>query len=498
MRMACRLCHLARVILVFGVVAVVTALTFNVALADEPGARTVSTADTPALDPVTVADELRRLSLQAGFSVTTGRMTVVDSQACSESGDFCYGSNPASPYLVPSDSTRRGRGTVNPFTLARDEALVIIGRTPPEVRYYATTTYLYDRPKDRFRPRRQLIFGSLYDSLNINTLGYVGDDPFNAFTVIVVTPNRAAFDQLLRPSLEALSVPQSSINVQEIPESLLSNLGSGRRADRFTLLIRAAYPSNQSALDRYLENAEQTFQVLKIDFSGSGLFTAYPTRPYSPSGTGQPEPGELAEALGNLVDAIEAKYSIPGQRNARIAPMATIGPSGFPQPGGQNCIEESTFCVADNPDARYFTPLIEPVAEPLSDSPDNFWIVVGVDHVGTGKATYVNTSLTRARNAIGLLSISDAELAGSAAYHSGLPGTAFPNLYAYMFARDCSGVAFCSEVLRPSDTALGARSDDRLLIATRVYLDPATNTGPDEDELTPGYVLLFEPERGRR
>lgn len=453
--------------------------------------------DRRELEPRRIANRLSLIARLAGYSVARGTMEVQDSESCADIDGFCIGANPDSPYLYPvtesSDEPQFGS-----FTLTRDQALVIIGRTPPEVRYYGVTSYLFDRAKDEGGGgalARQPIFGSLYDTLNLNTIGYDGDSPFEAFTVIVVTPNRALFEQILQPTLTFLRVPPKSVNLQEVAESTPILLGSDSSADRLSVLFRIAFPSAQPALSEYLDRVDETFQVLTLDFAGSGLYQEYFPRAYTPSGSGTSEPAGLQQSLDALVDAIVEKYTIPGQREAEIAQTALFeDEERGPQPRGQTCIEKEIACGGDNPDARYYQPAFTPFATKLPDNPNSFRILVGVDHTKTGKATYVNYALTRLRNLVGILSISDQDFAGSAAYHSGNPGVVDgERLYAYMFARDCSGISFCIEVPLEGEDPLGASVDDRLYFTKRVYLDPATNTGPEASELIPGYTLRFGP-----
>jgi hypothetical protein len=61
-------------------------------------------------------------------------------------------------------------------------------------------------------------------------------------------------------------------------------------------------------------------------------------------------------------------------------------------------------------------------------------------------------------------------------------------LYAWRFARDCQGEAYCSEV--PA-TCPGVGPSEPAAVHYRAYLDPATGTHPLASELIEGTAFLF-------
>ena len=87
-----------------------------------------------------------------GFTVQEGRFSFLDMTACCASS--CAGNNPSSPYaalFVPPapgglpDPNPAPDGMSSAFRLRADEAVVFVGQTPPEVRYFGFTPYLTDR-----------------------------------------------------------------------------------------------------------------------------------------------------------------------------------------------------------------------------------------------------------------------------------------------------------------------------------------------------------------
>ena len=89
-----------------------------------------------------------------GLAVGKGSFEFLDlSQCCSTS---CLGNNPSSPYgalFVPAApgqpaAADRPDGLSSTFRLRADEAIVFVGSTPPEVKYFGFTPYVADRAKD--------------------------------------------------------------------------------------------------------------------------------------------------------------------------------------------------------------------------------------------------------------------------------------------------------------------------------------------------------------
>jgi hypothetical protein len=125
----------------------------------------------------------------------------------------------------------------------------------------------------------------------------------------------------------------------------------------------------------------------------------------------------------------------------------------------------------------------------LNDTPRDFLIVVGVHHVETGKARYVNLAAYHTRRLMGVGAVTDLDMNGSADLY--LPQHPLRKyLYAYKFARDCHGEPFCFTV--PTGQ-LGVPLDEALMLIERPYLEPATDTGPLPSQLMTPMVLHFCP-----
>lgn len=90
-----------------------------------------------------------------------------------EARPSCFGSNATSPYLVgwlPPESgaqpIREHTPATRAWRLRADEAVILVGRTPPRAAYYSFTPYLFSR-HDPATGQAATIFASLSDALNL-------------------------------------------------------------------------------------------------------------------------------------------------------------------------------------------------------------------------------------------------------------------------------------------------------------------------------------------
>jgi hypothetical protein len=149
----------------------------------------------------------------------------------------------------------------------------------------------------------------------------------------------------------------------------------------------------------------------------------------------------------------------------------------------------------------------------LREGEDEFVIVYGVNHQATGKATYASFSAyADPTRLFGLETIYSPDFDGT-----GRPGDSArkylcPNnvnecdpdvqyLYAWKVARDCGGEAYCMEVKQPEFKDMDGNeyycdldvNTQEMWLAFRSYLEPATKTGPDDNELLYDQAIYFGP-----
>jgi hypothetical protein len=455
-----------------------------------------------------------------GFTVQTGELGYYDFGKLFDAGVLpsAYGSNPATKYLsyfvppapgykvggvVAEISKTLGKSaTLAPFwNLGPDEAVVFVGRTPPECRYFSYDHYLMSRT---YGNETRWIFANLGDPVNnlvINTEGTpngAAGNPFNQTTVIVATADRG-INQRIRAAALSAGYSGDTFNTQVFPSSML-NMGSENNSDTFAIYIRPSLFKDEQAGNDYINNTPAT--VFRITPNEPSKLDPYNYPELRVRGTGKTE-FDLTDDLEDLRNAILQEYE---GSNATELPTSQAVPVGIDAiqrgidaigPDNDACYLWTGNQTANSPTPPFYNTSLyydflrnPPIM--LGNDSNEFIIVYGVNHVPTGKATYSNFVVNGADGWNGVGAVHDADFNGTAEKY--LPDN--PNakyLYAYKIARHCGGDSHCYEL----PYGVGSRGidlDQPLFIFWRAYLEKATKTGPTYSEIVYDRAIKFDPK----
>jgi hypothetical protein len=429
-----------------------------------------------------------------------------------------YGNNPTTKYVIyfvpPAPgyeveeritqitSTLGVSGNTTPFwNLRPDEAVVFVGRTPPECRYFSYDNFIMHRT---IGGERRWLFANVADTVNnlvIKTEGTSDGqtgNPFNQTTVIIITADRG-IDQRIRAAAQSAGYSDDIINTQVLP-SVVLNMGVENDSDTFAAFLRPALFNDTQAGDDYINNTPAT--VFRLTPNNTTELDPYDYPELRVRGTGETE-FELMDDLEELRSAILNKYN---ESNATELPTSQAVPVG------SDAIQRGINGVGPTNDADYlwtanqtissptppffntseYYPFVRDPAITLGNDTDEFIIVYGVNHVTTGKATYSNFAVYGADVWNGVRAITDEDFNGSAEEY--LPDN--PNakyLYVYKLARNCSeDDQYCYEV--PYGGGFhGIDLDKPLVIIWRAYLENSTKTGPSYSEIVYDRTIKFDP-----
>ncbi|HOT06204.1 MAG TPA: hypothetical protein PLI05_00265 [Methanotrichaceae archaeon] len=458
---------------------------------------------------------------QDGFTVQQGGLGYFDFMKLYNMGVLpaAYGNNPATKYLVylvPPASGHDVTGKISeiiqalgvttkvtPFwSLRPDEAVVFVGRTPPECRYFSLDQFLMERT---YGNETRWIFAPLCDTVNnliIKTEGTPDGslgNPYNQTTIAVSTADKG-IDQRIRAAAQSAGYSDGIINTQVLPSAMLNMGVEDNNSDTFAVFIRGSLFADEQAGDDYIANKPAI--VLRITPNESTELDLYDMPELRVRGTGTTE-FDLMDDLEQLRMAILNKYS---KLNA------TELPTSIALPDGADCVQRGIDGYGPTNDACYLwsvsqtassaTPPFPDLSQYYSylrDSPitlgndtNEFIIVYGVNHVATGKVTYENfvTYGADVWNGVGM--ITDLDFNGTAeAYLPDNPNAKY--LYVYKIARNCSGDTNCFEVPYNAE-GYGIDLDQPLFIAWRLYLEKATKTGPSYSEIVYDRAIKFDPK----
>ena len=409
------------------------------------------------------------------------------------SATYCFNNNPDGTYGMPDFGMQPGQA-VAARTLAPTGALVLVMETPPPMRYFGVTPYIFtkyyaDPPGRPSQPTTVTVFESLTDTTNLVVIGTTGSavpgsNVHTQLSVFVVTADAQTYGEIARQFL-SLGFPAYAINQLDLPlavePAVPLKMGTSPRSDTYAVLLRSTYPEDAARMADYVQRAPvRSFYVSPRLARAVSLLA--PTV-YRVPGSGQAEPGELSAAQGQLVNLLLARY---GDEYARITELQVP----VMQTRNYAAVARGASANGDNPDALYTAAGRGSLAPAFDDR----ILVVGVNHGaipdGTGKATYFSHSLTVAENGDGVLSVPDTWLAGTALTAAGItdPGdprfATYRRLYAFTMGYNCpSGDTLCVTIPQPTPEG-GVAIGTPVRLVGRIYLDPATKTRPSRDEIT--------------
>jgi hypothetical protein len=456
-----------------------------------------------------------------GFTVQQGSIGFFDLIKLYNLGVLpsAYGNNPSTRYLtyfVPpapgqklSEQLTKIAATLGMslnstafWNIRPDEAVIFVGRTPPECRYFSYDHYLMSRA---YGNEIRWIFANLADTINnldINTEGTpngLPGNPFNQTTVIVTTADRG-IDQRIRAAALSAGYSDDIFNTQVLPSSML-NMGLENNSDTFLIAMRPALYKDKQAGDNYLNNTPAT--ILRVTPNQTTKLDPYNYPELRVRGTGKTE-FDLMPDLEQLRKTILNKYSDLNATELPTSQGVPIGSDAIQRgidalgPTNDACYLWTENRTADLPTtpfpnlSLYYGFLQNPPVTLANDS-NEFIIVYGVNHAATGKAIYTNFVPYGADAFNGVGMIADEDFNGTAEEY--LPDN--PNakyLYVYKIARNCSGDPHCYE-LPYGPGGYGINVDQQLFIAWRLYLEKATKTGPSYSEIVYDRAIKFSPKK---
>jgi hypothetical protein len=426
---------------------------------------------------------------QAGFLVPQqdGRLTKIDliSLCCADPPQIpgCAYNNVNAPYMgIAGLPLAPGEPASLPFNfrLAQNEAIILVGNTPPPMAYFSYTVFLGLRHDLRFPPApgaEVLLSDYIGDAINNLTIRTSGppNDPYSRRMLLIITADREV-EARVREAARKAGYPSSTFNTLVMPSAML-HLGSDVQADTFWLLHRNALPDDTEANAEYQATDQPVLRVTLQDPTWQA--DPLPVPPLQVHGTGESEM-ELMPAVDALGEAIRAEYGDMTATEVRIEPF----PQGFDplqrEVNGYGPVSDALYLTMDG---TFQLP-----------QPEGFAVIYGVNHAATGKATYSSLTLYEDSLRLGLESVFSPQFGDSAQVYLPPGAPNLDKLYAWKVAWDCEeDDAYCLEVVNPGCAALELDSDSPLKVIFRLYLEPATKTGPDFREILYDRVVLFTP-----
>jgi hypothetical protein len=411
------------------------------------------------------------------------------------------------------------------WQLREDEAIVLIGQTPPAAAYFSYQSFVAVPPG---APGR--IGAAVGDTINIGTIHTIGPDRVDRPIVIIITGHREA-ERLVRAALRAAGYPNAIINVETISPAIapLGISRDGKEASWLGSVHRVAVPQDRAALEEYIKDPPyRLFRVTPVD-PATGEVGRDPVLAPDPEpvpvlrvrGTGHTEM-ELYPALKRLRAAILEAHGTNGQCEGGCKELDTHIWTAVTREDNREVAVEKPYVglqrslqvLGGGRDTNYLATYPNFM---LREGTDEYVIVYGVNHQATGKVTYSSVSVYADKDRwIGPKdgTFLSPDFEGSAErYLPGDPDAQY--LYAIKVARHCeeADLPFCMEVKQPDfvdkdgipyacelgDFLTGENphqwnlDEHEMFFLFRSYMEPATNVSPDDNELLYDQAIYFGP-----
>ncbi len=472
-------------------------------------------------DPLANVPKLRQALSNNGFEFLKGKFKILDPvlMACTDRGDgktyipsTWY--NNVQPYMSiimpgsvsdPPFWEKATRAIPVNYLLRQDEAILIVGSTPPPMAYYSFQTMLFAR----FNPATfnyDPTLGGFYQPYEA-TVAYLGDTvnnltvrtttPFNSPMALISTGNRQTQERVIA-ALHSAGYPDAAINTEILPLSLV-RFGY-ETGDQFLFTMRLALAAGGDQAFNDFESkveAGRVMQVFRVRPKVESAVDPLTAPVLRTRGTGQTEM-DLYPTMEKLRHAILAHFASGYKAEELDTFLPDYFPEGYPalQRGIAYMGPGRDGSAGYGRDANYWV-------SPWFDLPDNaFAILYGVDHAATGKATYSSAAVYLDETiAAGVSDVNSGDFAKNPhtanAYLPGEPG--IDKFYVWKVARNCNGEVGCMDarLLRPEhiaacSTKIAANAPVR--IGFRQYMEPATKIGPADAELLYDRVIVFRPK----
>lgn len=427
-----------------------------------------------------IADELNQ-----DFDIRQGEISLTNAVELYASGYLLdsNGNNANNSYLVVQNPISPRAKFYNRMPMAlsmdQDEALVWVGYTPPETKYFSYQNYIVTRTFLEYPPSIKKLYARLGDSVN-NYNMETSDDPFNQFHVFIISNNvdtqEAITEAIVRSGISQDRIVNLDIPAETGPGTDM-RFGQGPIADSFNFLHRASLFSSDEDKSDY--TSQPPLEILRVTPKKYTFSNPLP-RPMEAgrmTGVSEQDDPELGSLLEELQDNIIATYG-KDYKYAKVLKTST-----WLYPGGDVAIEEGEDVLGETNDTLYLK------SEEFNLNDDDLIVVFGPNHTQTGKSVYSNVSLYGAtiKNGIGGINsvpaTTDApsilSYFGSAAQY--MPKASQPQqdkLYVYKFARHAVGDNTFVIPDNSDGRFEGFNDGDRVHLGFRSYVDLLSGVGP--------------------
>jgi len=407
--------------------------------------------------------------------------------------DFCLagytpnanGNNVGVPYLGMQLPPPPGMDSLLAIPLTynvnSDEAVVLIGKTPPECKYYSYRSYLENRLYN-FPPSttRTKINASLGDMTSLYRMrpDLPLDSMFGRKIALIMAGDSLVANRVKHTILASTpEIAPEDIYFDIIPSAGMFIFGTGPMADWLNFAHRISLVTDTAAERIYINNPP--LEILRITPMEAQPQALFALRSFLPRTCGTNEYTLLSD-VELMEEGIDNMYHTDYE-------MIWLKPSPWVIEGF-GAIQQGMDALGDNHDALYIT------TSEFQFRENDMVLVYGVDHTLTGKSVYNNVTIYDSKYMAGYGGITNTMMEKSARQF--VADTIIADqLYAYLFSRHpVPGNPYVYIV--PSDTngtMEGINVNDTAEMGFRLYVNTITKIGPDPMEVILDQAVLLRP-----
>lgn len=466
-----------------------------------------------------------------GFIVQKGRLRYIDILKLASEGkiDTAFGNNAGAPYAAyllppapnqepsPGQKPPKGYDPFNPnnyppninyvlpgvnYKLRPDEAIVLIGLTPPPAMYFSFRSYLgfvgdkwQKEYCDTVTGNRRtgyyhFIGASMGDQIS-NSFIWTDSTPYgssgnpsDSSTIIITTADRSINKQM-RDALVKSGFNPGIMNDDNIPLDLV-NMGLEIGKDTFMFVMRAAIFQNPDIGWDYLYNLDRYFTVLRVTPE-----TCRPTiKPWPIPALKKREIGTTEfqvvpaarDTLDYLRNSIICKYQSPEYD------IVDLDLNLWILDGFESILQDRNALIDDRDSVYIRTENFKLATD------DDFVILYGINHTQTGFATYFNSSFygEELLNGVAAANITNELQYPADEYFPGCYENS--NYYVIKMARkpeEGNEVIIPYSTGNPEGSAFGVDNNEDAFIGFRIYVNQKTKVASALFDIIWGHAILF-------
>ncbi len=368
------------------------------------------------------------------------------------------------------------------YNVRVDEAVILIGRTPPKCKYFSYRSYLMNRYYDFPPPAtRKKINASLGETASLYRMrpDLPLDSMFGRKFALIMVADSILAGQIKQAILDATpEIQAADIHFDILPPDDLYRFGTNPKADWTNFLHRVSLFDDTTAQNEYLDHPP--LEVIQVTRSGPSEQVLFSLHPFLPRASGITE-FDLLTGMESMEDGIYDTY----HENYDIIWLSST-PFNLES---YTAIQQGVDALGDNHDCLYI------FTNDFQFGENDIGLAYGVDHTQTGQAVYDNVIMYGKTYYDGFGGITNSMMEKSARQF--VSDTVIADkLFAYCFSRHpVPGNPYVFIV--PADTfntLSGINVGDTALLCTRLYVNPITKIGPDPLEVVIDRFILLRPK----